>query len=136
MGRGLVLADFDDDGDSDLVITYNAGPARLLRTDTPVDDSWLGLRLLAAGGKRDALGATVTLSRIGAPPLTRLVATDGSYLSARDPRVLFGLRGTTPGAELRVRWPSGRAETFPVPPLGRYSTLVEGTGSSAVTAVP
>lgn len=128
VGRGLVVADFDDDGDPDLVITNNGGPARLLRNDSPGGDSWIGLRLLEAGGKRDALGAVVTLDRIGGSALTRRVATDGSYLSARDPRLLFGLRGSAAGEELRVHWPSGRVESFPVPPLGRYSTLREGTG--------
>ncbi len=134
VGRGLVVADFDDDGDPDLVITNNGGPARLLRNETPGTESWLGLRLLEAAGKRDALGAVVSLDRAGAAPLTRRVATDGSYLSARDPRLLFGLRGTSAGGELRVRWPSGRQESFPVPPLGRYSTLREGTGRAIATS--
>lgn len=128
VGRGLVAADFDDDGDPDLVITLNGGPARLLRNEARGSGSWLGLRLVEASGRRDALGAVATLDRAGAQPLTRRVATDGSYLSARDPRLLFGLRGAAAGAEIRVRWPSGREERFPVPPLGRYSTLREGTG--------
>lgn len=133
VGRGLVAADFDDDGDPDLAITNNGGPARLLRNDLPGPEAWIGLRLLEASGMRDALGAVVTLDRLGAASLTRRVATDGSYLSARDPRLLFGLRGAAAGAELRVRWPSGRAESFPVPPLGRYSTLREGTGRPLAT---
>lgn len=134
VGRGLVVADFDDDGDADLVITNNGGPARLLRNNSPEEGAWIGLRLLEASGMRDALGAVVTLDRLGAAALTRRVATDGSYLSARDPRLLFGLRGAAPGIELRVRWPSGRGESFPVPPLGRYSTLREGTGRPLPTA--
>lgn len=133
VGRGLVVADLDDDGDPDLVVTNNGGPARLLRNETRGSEAWFGLRLLEATGRRDALGAVATLDRAAAPPLTRRVATDGSYLSARDPRLLFGLRGATAGAELRVRWPSGRRESFDVPPLGRYSTLREGTGRSQST---
>jgi hypothetical protein len=133
IGRGLVVADLDDDGDPDLVVTNNGGPARLLRNETSGEGSWLGLRLVEASGRRDALGAVATLDRAGATPLTRRVATDGSYLSAGDPRLLFGLRGAVAGAELRVRWPSGRRESFPVPPLGRYSTLREGTGRSLPT---
>ncbi len=89
---------------------------------------WVGLRLLT--GKRDAYGAKIELRRRGAATLWRRVHSDGSYLSASDPRVLVGL-GDTPGIEaLIVHWPDGQSERFPAPVLRRYTTLVQGSGAS------
>ena len=74
------------------------------------------------------LGAVVRVERPGPTPLVRRVHTDGSYSSASDPRVLVGL-GDDPAVEaVEVTWPDGSRETFPPPPVGRYSTLRQGTG--------
>jgi hypothetical protein len=89
----------------------------------------MGVRLVTAGG-RDALGALVALERVNGPPLVRQARADGSYASANDPRVPFGLGGGAAPRRLVVRWPSGRQEGFPPPASGRYTTLVEGTGTA------
>jgi hypothetical protein len=59
----------------------------------------------------------------------RRVRADGSYLSANDPRILIGLGTSTAIESLTVHWPDGRREQFPAPPTGRYTTLVQGTGT-------
>ena len=87
---------------------------------------WIGLRLVT--GKRDAYGARVEVRRKGAPTLWRRARADGSYLSAQDPRVLVGLGKAAEIEALRVHWPDGRVESFPVPPLKTYTTLVQGRG--------
>jgi hypothetical protein len=92
---------------------------------------WLGLRLVTGEPRRDALGAKVELRRTGAPPLVRLARAAGSYASANDPRVLFGLGEGAAVEVVIVRWPSGRSERFPPPPLGVYTTLAEGEGEPA-----
>ena len=129
VGRGLAAGDVDNDGDTDLVVINNHGPARLLLNRSGQDQRWLGLRLVGGVPRRDMLGARVTLLRRGAPDLSRQVRPDGSYCSAGDPRVLFGLGG---GAELeavQVRWPDGTAEEWrPAPPPGRYAILTQGAG--------
>ncbi len=127
VSRGTAFGDFDNDGDTDLLVSNNSGPARLLRNDAANGQPWLGLRLLDRNG-RDALGARVEVRRVGAGSLWRRVATDGSYASANDPRILAGLGGGDKLSGLRVNWPDGQQEDFPAPPMGRYTTLHQGGG--------
>jgi enediyne biosynthesis protein E4 len=135
VGRGVAAGDLDNDGDSDLVISNSGGPARLLIDAHGQDNAWVGLRVLDRPGGRDALGARVTLRLAHGRRLVRRCHTDGSYASAGDPRVLFGL-GAEPGAVagVEVEWPDGRRESFPAPPLRAYSVLVEGSGQAAPRA--
>ena len=76
-------------------------------------------------------GARVEIVRDGAPTLWRRARADGSYASANDPRVLAGLGDDAASPSLvRVTWPSGAFEEWSDVPIGRYSTLVQGTGRS------
>jgi hypothetical protein len=127
VGRGLAAGDLDNDGSTDLVVSNNNGPLRVILNRVGSAKPWVGLRLLT--GKRDAYGAKVEIKRPGAPTLWRRVRADGSYLSANDPRILVGL-GDTPRIDaLTVHWPDGRSEAFAVPPLRQYTTLVQGAGA-------
>jgi hypothetical protein len=132
VGRGAAFGDIDNDGDTDVLVVTANGPARLLVNEVGSRNPWLGLRLVGrppgAKGERDMPGALVAVARKGAPTLWRRAATDGSYASASDPRVLVGLGGAPEVTEVRVTWPDGTAETFPPPPLRAYTTLREGTG--------
>lgn len=128
VGRGAAFGDLDNDGDTDVVVSNNNGPARVLINQIGSRNPWLGLRLLT--GSRDALGATVELHRPGKPVLRRRARSDGSYASANDPRVLFGLGDTAQVTKVVVRWPSGKAEEFKDLPTGAYATLKEGAGAA------
>jgi hypothetical protein len=114
-----------------LIVNAN-GPARLLINEIGNRAPWIGLRLTGrppgAKADRDMLGALVGIVRKGASTLWRRAATDGSYASANDPRVLIGLGGAAEITEVRVKWPDGKVETFPPPKLRAYTTLVKGTG--------
>jgi hypothetical protein len=138
VGRGAAFGDIDNDGDTDVLIVTANGPARLLVNEEGSRRPWLGLRLIGrppgAKGDRDMLGALVQVVRKGAPPLLRRAATDGSYASASDPRVLAGLGDAAEVTEVRVSWPDGKTETFPPPPLRVYTKLVEGTGKASPPA--
>lgn len=128
VSRGAAFGDIDNDGDADIVVTNNGGPVRLLQNMVGQDRHWLGVRLLTRAGGRDAIGATLAL-RAGDRTLSRRVHTDGSYASASDPRVLFGLGDFAGDAELEVRWPDGSVERFAGLASGRYHELVQGSGS-------
>jgi hypothetical protein len=91
---------------------------------------WVGLRLVMSGStngrqhlRRDALGAVV---QIGSA--VRRVASDGSYASASDPRVLVGLGANATLPPVQVTWPDGRVERWSSVAVDRYTTLEEGTG--------
>jgi hypothetical protein len=68
------------------------------------------------------------LRRADGPALWRHVRSDGSYLAANDPRILFGLGDTARSGVLEILWPDGRRERFRDPPVDRYTTLIEGRG--------
>jgi hypothetical protein len=124
VGRGLSIGDLDNDGDSDVVIVNNAGPLRVLRNDAGSRQHWLGLRVVE--GRRDAVQTRVELVRRSGAPLIRRVQTDGSYGSASDPRVLFGLGGDGAAQTVRVRWADGQVEEFRDLAPGRHWTLEAG----------
>lgn len=110
VSRGLATGDLDLDGDLDLVITNNGGPVRLLVNETRAAGAWLALDVVTGDGQRTLLGALARLERRGAPSLLRRQATDGSYLSASEPRLVFGLGGVKEVGGLEVAAP-------PAPPL-------------------
>ncbi len=136
VSRGIAIGDLDNDGDPDAVIANNAGPARLLLDQVGQDRSWIGLDVRTARGAT-ALGARVRLLRVAGPPLLRRVRTDGSYGSAHDPRVLFGLDDAKTIAGVEVVWVGGTTERFGPLATRAYHTLRQGEGSpSKVTPSP
>ncbi len=132
VGRGVAAGDLDNDGDTDVVVFNNEGPLRVLRNEVGQARRWVGLRLTGVGG-REMLGARVALLRGGEPVRWRRVHSDGSYASASDARVLFGLGDEPEAVGVRVYWPGGRVEQWNDVAAGRYHTLVEGQGKPVET---
>ncbi len=134
VGRGLAVADLDDDGDPDVVMSNAHGPARVLVNRLGPPAAWLGLRLVdGTAGGRDAYGAVATLRLADGRALRRRVHADGSYLSARDPRVLFGLGAGAAVAAVDIRWPDGSAQTLGAGDvaLDAYATVSRTPGQGA-----
>ncbi len=129
VSRGAAFGDLDNDGDTDVLVTNSNGPARLFLNQVGNRNHWLGLRLISKNGGRCALGAQVEIVISKNNVLWRRARTDGSYLSANDPRVLVGLGGAAAVETVRVRWPDGAVEEWKGTPVDQYTTLKEGTGS-------
>lgn len=124
VSRGAAFGDLDNDGDTDVLITNNSGPARLLVNQVGNRNRWLGLRVLSADGKRDAIGAHAAIIEEGKALLWRRVYSDGSYASANDARIIFGLgRRKDSGFTVKVTWPDGKSRIFHDLASGRYHEL-------------
>jgi len=130
IGRGAAFGDIDNDGDVDIVVTNNNGPVRLLLNQVGARNHWLQVRLDQRPGNRFGIGAWVGVERPGSPTLWRRVRTDGSYLSASDVRVHFGLGSSSAISAIVVQWPDGRRERWTGITTDRLVTLRRGSGRS------
>jgi hypothetical protein len=129
IGRGAAFGDIDNDGDTDIVVTNNNGPVRLLINQANPAVHWLQVRVSQeAPANRFGLGARVGVERAGRPALWRRVKTDGSYLSASDVRVQFGLGPSSAFDALVVQWPDGQQERWTGLSGDGLVTLRRGTG--------
>ena len=130
IGRGAAFGDLDNDGDVDVVVTNNGGAALLLLNQARQDVSphhWLQIGVRQTTANRFGFGAWVGVERQGKATLWRRVRTDGSYLSASDARLHFGL-GTSPAVDgIVVQWPDGERERWTGVTGDQLLTLTRGT---------
>lgn len=133
VSRGAARGDVDNDGDVDLLVTNNNGAARLLLNEAGPRRAWLMVRLAGVKDNRHGLGALVTVRRKGRPPLTRRAHSDGSYLSASDHRVHFGLGAFATIESVIVQWPSGAKETWSNIKASQQVMLRQHTGKPAIS---
>lgn len=130
VSRATSFGDIDNDGDIDMILTNNAGPARFLRNDVGQNNDWMGFRLLNSLGV-DALGAKIRVAFSNGSNVWRRCRTDGSYASSNDPRVVIGLPDNSAKPKsIEVFWPNGKKEVFPAPIVGRYQNVEQGKGKT------
>lgn len=130
VGRGLAVADYDRDGDLDLLITTSNGPPRLLRNDRLNRNHWIHLLLTRAGGNRWSVGTRVTVVA-GSLKQVREVRAGSSYLSQNELGMHFGLGSFSRVDRIEVEWPGGEKETFLDLPVDQFITLRQGSSRSA-----
>jgi len=119
VGRGCAFGDFDRDGDLDLLVTTNKGPAFLYRNDIVSGFRSLRLRLTGVKSNRDAVGA---VARVSTPDgaQSRMVKTGSSYLSQSELTLTFGLGKRDSAQRVLVEWPSGLKQEFQTVRAGAY----------------
>jgi enediyne biosynthesis protein E4 len=128
VGRGAAYGDYDRDGDLDLLMTVNNGPARLLRNDLDGSPRVLRVSTVGTSSNRDGIGAKVRLTLASGARRWAMVKTGSSYLSQSETAVTFGLGGADALARLEIAWPTGRVESVPPPQSGEWMTVHEGRG--------
>jgi enediyne biosynthesis protein E4 len=126
-GRGAAFADFDNDGDIDIVVNNVHDTPDLYRLDREGERRWIALKLVGTQSNRSAIGARVRLVT-GSVVQTQEVRGGGSYYSQNDLRVHFGLGEARAADRIEVRWPSGREEAWPALEIDRLHELKEGSG--------
>ena len=114
-----------NDGDVDVVVVEAQGRPELLRNEGIAGASWCSIHLQGLGENRDAMGARVTL-QAGGHRQIRERRSSGSYLSANDPRLHFGLGEAEMIDSIDVRWPGGETSHYTQLPVRQFLKLVCG----------
>jgi hypothetical protein len=138
VGRGAAYADVDNDGDLDLVITTNNGPARLLRNDNGNKNDMLRVKTIGTRSNRDGIGAKVTVKTANGARLFAMVKTGSSYLSQSELPLTFGLGkpDASKTVSVKIVWPSGRKDSISNVKANQFITVQEGKGIIAAYPLP
>ena len=124
--RGVAIGDYDKDGDQDLLLTENNGPAHLWRNDSE-SKNYLRVNLLGVKSNKDGIGSKVLLY-INEYKIERLIRTGSSYLSQSEKTATFGLGDHDMIDSLSIYWPSGKKETYFDIEINKEILIKEGFG--------
>ena len=124
VSRGTFFGDYDNDGDTDLLVTQLDDSPTLLRNENDTPNNWIRIKLVGTRSNRDGIGTRVTLT-LGTESRTRDVRRGSSYLSSNDPRLHFGLGDRTAVDKLQILWQRGGVQTLENLPANREIVVTE-----------
>jgi enediyne biosynthesis protein E4 len=127
VGRGAAYGDYDRDGDLDILLINNQGPARLLRNDGGNKNHWLTIRTVGTKANRDGIGAIVRLESASGVQ-TQTVHSGSSYCSQSDLALTFGLGADATVKAIDVIWPSGTKDRVTGVAANQFVRIQEGVG--------
>lgn len=127
IGRGAAYGDLDNDGDLDIVMNVNGGPARVWRNDGGNRSHWIRFRTVGTRSNRDGIGALIRVTADGRTQSQR-VHSGGSFVSESQREPTFGLGAAARAEKVEVRWPSGRIDRFGPLAADRQYVSTEGQG--------
>lgn len=127
-GRGLAVADYDNDGRLDFMQTNADQEPQLYRNVTTAPGHWIGLDLIGTSSNRDAIGARVTVKT---PARTQIREVEGGngYAGQSSKRLHIGLGGSPAVPTIEVRWPSGAVQSVTTV-VDRVTTVREPVAAS------
>jgi len=132
VARGLAYGDFDRDGDVDILLTTNSGPAYLYRNDQLGGNRSIRFKLRGTQSNRDAIGARLRIEAGGLSQI-RMVKSGSSYLSQSELPITFGLGKADKIERVVIQWPNGRSEEYENLSAGREYSCIESKGITATS---
>jgi hypothetical protein len=127
VGRGAIYGDFDHDGDLDVLLTSNNGPAHLYRNDGGNKNKWISIRTIGTKSNRDGIGASVAITSASGKQWN-VVRSGSSYASQSDLALVFGLAQDPVVTSIEVVWPSGTKQRFSNVAANHFITIDETRG--------
>ena len=127
VARGAIYADFDHDGDLDVLLTSNGGAAHLFRNDGGNKNHWISIRTAGTKSNRDGIGAVVRIESAQGKQWN-MVRSGSSYASQSDLAITFGLGADATVSNIQVEWPSGTKQKFNNVAANQMLTIDEAKG--------
>jgi enediyne biosynthesis protein E4 len=127
VARGAAFADFDHDGDPDILMSTSNGPAVLLRNDGGNKNNWLNVKLIGTKSNRSGLDSVVRVESASGQQ-SQTVHSGSSYCSASDVALIFGLKQDQVVTRLVVEWPSGKVQELSNIPANQFIRIDEAKG--------
>ena len=136
VGRGAVYGDYDNDGDLDILLTTNGGPAYLLRNDNGNQARFVRFKTIGAKSNRDGIGAKITITLADGSKQWQVAHSGSSYCSQSEAPLTFGLNRNDKIAKVEIEWPSGKVDKLADLGANQLYVLKEGAGINETKSLP